>query len=87
MVWATSTINDIQQIVFLSIVYVPFGCRALFTVKIKAYTYPRKDRGWGMLSGDKRKSQAYETKVGIYKANKIGPATTPTHEALLDPAT
>ena len=40
-----------------------------------------------MLSGDKRKSQAYETKVGIYKANKIGPATTPTHEALLDPAT
>ena len=40
-----------------------------------------------MLSGDKRKSQAYETKVGIYKTNKIGPATTPTHEALLDPAT
>lgn len=31
-----------------------------------------------MLSNDKRKSQAHEAKVDIYKTNKIGPTTTPT---------
>lgn len=31
-----------------------------------------------MLSDDKRKSQAHETNVGIYKTNKMGPTTTHT---------
>lgn len=32
-----------------------------------------------MLSDDKRKSQAHEAKVGIFKTNKIGPTATPAH--------